>query len=153
MTATAGNELFQIRVTAIVLRDGELLLVRQRVSEEREWSLPGGRLQAGETLATGVVREVLEETGFETEVDRLLYVCDRPDVDPPLLHVTVQLRPVGGELALPSNEFDANPISDVRFVPLDELESYGFSRRFFELARGGFPRAGSYVGPKSEIGL
>jgi hypothetical protein len=38
-------------------------------------------------------------------------------------------------------------------VKLSELPALGFSDRFTELAIAGFPGAGSYMGPKSAIGL
>jgi hypothetical protein len=41
----------------------------------------------------------------------------------------------------------------VEFVKLADLPSLGFSQRFGDLATAGFPGAGSYVGPKSAIGL
>ncbi len=42
------------------------------------WSLPGGRLEAGETDEAGVRREVLEETGLRVEVGRLAGTVERP---------------------------------------------------------------------------
>jgi ADP-ribose pyrophosphatase YjhB (NUDIX family) len=50
-----------------VVRDaaGRLLLVRRGHDPGRGlWSLPGGRVEAGETLGAAVEREVLEETGL-----------------------------------------------------------------------------------------
>lgn len=49
-----------------MLRDHEVLLVRRGKEPGRGlWSLPGGRLQWGESLAQGVEREVREETCLE----------------------------------------------------------------------------------------
>lgn len=42
------------------------------------WSIPGGRLEPGETDEAGVRREVLEETGLRVEVGRLAGTVDRP---------------------------------------------------------------------------
>jgi ADP-ribose pyrophosphatase YjhB (NUDIX family) len=45
--------------------DGRLLLIRRRNEPGKGlWSLPGGRVEAGETLTRAVAREVLEETGL-----------------------------------------------------------------------------------------
>lgn len=147
------SSLLQVRVTGIVVEDDRILLVKQRVSADRAWSLPGGRVEQGETLEAAIVRELEEETGLTTEVVKLLYVCDKPDVSPSLLHITFLLWRIGGELRLPSNEFDANPIADVAMVPIEELEAYGFSAKFTSLVRDGFPEAGSYQGLKNNIGL
>lgn len=147
------NILFQIRLTGILIEDKKILLVKQHVSPERSWSLPGGRLEHGETLEMGMIREMYEETGLRVKVKRLLYVCEKPDAVPPLLHITFELERAGGEIRLPTNEFDDNPIYDVRMVGINELTDYGFSDKFCDVVKDGFPGAGSYMGLKSEMGL
>jgi 8-oxo-dGTP diphosphatase len=53
-------------VGAIATRTNELLMVRRASEPGRgRWSVPGGRLERGETLAEAVVRELSEETGLE----------------------------------------------------------------------------------------
>ena len=143
---------FQVRVTGVLVEDGEILLVRQRLGERRSWSLPGGRLGRGETLAQGLCREMEEETGLKVEVKRLLYLCDAAQSGHTLLHATFLAQRTGGALRLPDNTKDKNPISDVRFVPVEELTAYGFSETFQALALAGFP-GGGYAGDKSAIGL
>jgi 8-oxo-dGTP diphosphatase len=52
---------------------GRLLLVRRAHEPGRgRWSVPGGRVEAGETDAQAVIREVAEETGLVIETVRLL---------------------------------------------------------------------------------
>ena len=58
-----------------------------------------------------------------------------------------------GRIRLPTNEHDENTIHDVRYVPLKELPSYGFSGKFTALAASDFPDSGRYVGLKANIGL
>ncbi len=41
------------------------------------WTLPGGVLEVGESLAAGVAREVREETGLEVEPIELVEILDR----------------------------------------------------------------------------
>ena len=67
-----------VAVGAVVVQEGRVLLVR-RGSEplKGRWTLPGGMLEVGETLAQGVVREVREETGLEVEPVELIEVLDR----------------------------------------------------------------------------
>ncbi len=67
-----------VGVGAVVVQDGRVLLVR-RGSEplKGHWTLPGGLLEVGETMAEGVVREVREETGLEVEPIELVEILDR----------------------------------------------------------------------------
>ena len=62
----------QVCVGAIVVEDGRLLLIRRgRGPAQGEWSVPGGRVEAGELLAEAVVRELAEETGLVGDRDEL----------------------------------------------------------------------------------
>ncbi len=63
---------------AIAVHAGQLLLVRRGHGPAAgEWSIPGGRVEAGETLAEAVVRELSEETGVEGVCDRLVGWVER----------------------------------------------------------------------------
>jgi 8-oxo-dGTP diphosphatase len=56
-------------VSALVIRGGEVLLVRRgKTPYLNHWSLPGGGVEPGETLEQAVRREVREETGLEISV-------------------------------------------------------------------------------------
>ena len=59
----------QLAVSAAIFRDGKVLLVRRAQSPARGlYSLPGGRVEFGETLHTALHREVDEETGLRIEI-------------------------------------------------------------------------------------
>jgi len=146
------ENVMQVRVTGILIESEKVLLVKQKVAN-RDWSLPGGRVENGETLEEAMIREMKEETGLDVKVKNLLYVCDKPDALPSLLHITFLLERMEGEITLPSNEFDHNPIQDVQMVRIEELSSYGFSEKFTKLASEKFLNAGSYQGLKQNIGL
>lgn len=65
-------------VGAIVLDHGQILMVkRDRDPARGQWSLPGGRVELGESLHEAIVREVREETGIEIEVDGLCGITER----------------------------------------------------------------------------
>lgn len=147
------HNMFNIRVTGILIENEQILLVKQRVSDKRNWSLPGGRLERGETLSKGLQREMKEETGLDIEIVRLLYVCDVKTSGNTILHISFLVRRIGGSIELPTNEFDENPIHDVQFVSISKLSKYGFSEEFVQLLQNGFPNSGNYVGDKSTIGL
>ena len=59
----------QIAVSAAIFRDGEILLVRRARSPAKGfYSLPGGRVEFGETLHAALHREVDEETSLRIEI-------------------------------------------------------------------------------------
>jgi ADP-ribose pyrophosphatase YjhB (NUDIX family) len=67
-----------VGVGAVVVDAGHVLLVRRRYEPlAGRWSLPGGALEVGETLESGVAREILEETGLHVRVGPVLDVFDR----------------------------------------------------------------------------
>src|SRR5260370_14794733 len=86
-----------VRVTGVVIEDGRILLLNQDTDIGRSWSLPGGKVEEGETLSAALVREVREETGLVVEPGRLLYVCDHlPSADTHVVHLTFEARRIGG---------------------------------------------------------
>jgi ADP-ribose pyrophosphatase YjhB (NUDIX family) len=68
----------ELCVGAVVVDDGRLLLVRRgRPPGAGRWSVPGGRVEHGETVCEAVVREVAEETGLRCECGPLLGWVER----------------------------------------------------------------------------
>lgn len=138
-------------MTGIVVEGDQILLLRQSADGQRDWSLPGGKLEDGETIEQALVREMKEETGLDIEPGRLLYVCDHLPAQ--VVHITFEARRAGGTIGDIKAGADTTPIRGVEFVPVSKLAELGFSDRFAGLVRAGFPGAGSYMGPKSAIGL
>lgn len=67
----------RVAAYAVVERRGRLLLTHWRRGHMHGWTLPGGGLESGEDPRDAVVREVLEETGLEARVGKLLGVDSR----------------------------------------------------------------------------
>lgn len=66
----------KVDVRGVVFQDEKILLVRE-IADAGRWTLPGGFADVNETPSQAVVREVLEESGFETQTIKLLAVYDR----------------------------------------------------------------------------
>ena len=67
-----------VGVGAVIVHDGRVLLVRRgREPLKGHWSLPGGVLEVGESLHSGLMREVKEETGLTVEPIELIELLDR----------------------------------------------------------------------------
>jgi len=144
---------FKVRPSGVLVQNGRLLLVRQSVTPRRHWSLPGGALEHGETIEHCLVREWKEETGLDITVGDLLYVTDRIIGRDHVVHM-VFLVSNAGEKPLPAEwthldahvSTSAEPLREIRMVPCDELERYGFGPAFPRLVRDNFPGRGAYKG-------
>ncbi|MEK6276349.1 MAG: NUDIX hydrolase [Actinomycetota bacterium] len=76
--AEAGHATPKLDVRGAVFRDDAILLVRERVKKSAgTWTLPGGWVDVGESPGEAVVREVREESGYETRAVKLLALYDR----------------------------------------------------------------------------
>jgi len=69
-----GTHRFNLRAAAIVLHEGKVLL--HRPEGDDFWSAPGGRVEAGETAAQAVVRELREEVAESASCGQLLWVVE-----------------------------------------------------------------------------
>lgn len=56
----------------VVVRQGHRFLLAQERKYDQSWSIPGGRVEPGETFAEAAVREVLEETAVPVRLDGIL---------------------------------------------------------------------------------
>ena len=113
---------------------GRLLLVlRGRPPAEGTWSLPGGRVEAGEDDATAVAREVLEETGLVVSVGDLVGTVRRDGPDGSVYEIAdYRCAVVGGDLragddAADVGWYDPERIGDVATSPrlVESLRAWG----------------------------
>ena len=70
----------KIDVRGAVIRDGKILLVREKA--DGRWAMPGGWGDIGDAPAAMVAREVWEESGFRVSVDKLVGVYDANRLQP-----------------------------------------------------------------------
>lgn len=80
----------KVDVRGAVFRGDTLLFVRER--EDGGWTLPGGWADVGDSPSEVAVREVYEESGYQTRAVKLLAVYDRDrQGHPPLSHYVYKL--------------------------------------------------------------
>lgn len=122
----------------VLIRDGERFLLVKRASEPSKglWSIPGGLVELGEKAEEAARREVMEETGLDVEIEKLLEVIDnivRDDEGRVLYHyiiVDFLGHPVGGELKATSD------VEDARWVRAHEIKEFKITGTLTHLLKG-----------------
>lgn len=114
-----------VGVGGVVIRDGHVLLIRRaRPPLQGEWSIPGGGLDVGETIAQGVRRELIEETGIDVRVLDHIETFERimlDDAGKVQYHYVILdylCEPTGGELRA------GGDVSDAAWVGKQQLANY-----------------------------
>jgi 8-oxo-dGTP diphosphatase len=108
-----------VRCSAVVFRDQEVLLVGRVHDRDDDWVLPGGTPRPGESMASCARRETLEETGLIVEPARIAFVLESKG--PRSLAHTVDLVFLA-TLSVPGQEPQSGePDLSARFVPLELL--------------------------------
>ena len=110
--------MFTIGAFAIIFNaQGHVLLSHRR--DVDMWNLPGGGMESRELPTEAVIREVMEETGLEVAVERLVGVYSKVDKDDLVFAFVCKVS--GGELRL-SDEADEHRYFDVNALPPNTLQ-------------------------------
>lgn len=128
------TEKIVLGVGAVVWNDrGEVLLIRRMNPPRRdEWSLPGGKVEFGETLHDALAREVREETGLEIDIVVLIDVAELIEdagagtEGKHYVLVDYCARALPGELVAATDASDARWFS---LAEIDALPLWGETRR------------------------
>jgi ADP-ribose pyrophosphatase YjhB (NUDIX family) len=120
--APPPNQLIPAASAVVTNDQGRILLARR--TDNRLWTIPGGAMEPGESIAQTAVREVKEETGIDVEVVSLVGIYSNPHhvvayADGEVrqqFSVCFSCRPVGGE-PRPSEE-----TSEVEFFTPESLD-------------------------------
>ncbi len=114
---TAGLQRPELCVGAVALQQDRILMVRRGHGPGTGlWSVPGGRVEGGETMAEAVVRELQEETGLEGVCEDLVGWVERIGTD--YHYVIADFRVKVSSPASPSAGSDA---AEAAWVPIREL--------------------------------
>jgi 8-oxo-dGTP diphosphatase len=99
--------------------EGRLLMIKRGHEPGAGlWSIPGGRIEPGETDAEALVREMIEETGLTVEVGRLIGQVRRPGRNGAVIDIRDYAATVTGGTLRPGDD-----AADARWVTPRELES------------------------------
>lgn len=121
---TPPKKLPHYEVVAAVIAREDQLLIAQRPLEGMLgglWEFPGGKVEAGETLAAGLRREIEEELGVEIEVGELITVVKHS-----YTHFKITLHAFACRLE--RGQPQSLGVADWRWVPLPELATFPFPR-------------------------
>jgi mutator protein MutT len=122
----------EVAVGALAVEHGRLLCIRQGHGPGAGlWSLPGGRVETGESLHEALVREVFEETGLEVVVDRFVGYVERIGDD---YHFVIL------DFAVTLLDTDADPIAaddaaEAAWVPFEDLGDLRLVDGLYEFLR------------------
>lgn len=125
-SADSGYATPKVDVRGVIFRADKILLVKEK--SDGKWTLPGGWADVCESPAENAVREVFEETGFQTRATKILALFDRElhQHEPPFpFHVYklfIRCEILGGT-ATTSSETDA-----VEFFAEDEIPELSSTR-------------------------
>jgi 8-oxo-dGTP diphosphatase len=108
--------------------EGRLLMIKRGHEPGAGlWSVPGGRIEPGETDAEALVREMLEETSLTVEPGRLLGQVQRPGLGGTVIDIRDYAATViGGTLRA------GDDAADVRWVAADEMDSLEITEGLIE---------------------
>jgi ADP-ribose pyrophosphatase YjhB (NUDIX family) len=126
LSQDSGYATPKVDVRGVVFRENKLLLVRER--SDGRWTLPGGWADVCESPAANVVREIQEESGFQTRALKILAIFDRskhphePAFPYHVYKIFIRCEIIGG-VASPSSETDA-----VDFFGQEELPELSVTR-------------------------
>jgi 8-oxo-dGTP diphosphatase len=130
VTDTNGVSGTEIGCVGAVIKDeqGRLLLIKRGHEPGAGlWSLPGGRIEPGETDAEALVREMLEETGLTVEPGRLIGSVKRPGRDGDVIDIRdYAATVVSGTLRA------GDDAADARWVSVADLGSLAVTEGLLE---------------------
>ena len=120
-----------VAVGAVVLDHDRLLLVRRgRGPAMGTWSVPGGRVERGETLAEAVTRELREETGIEGVCGPLLGWAERIDDAAHYVILDFEVTLVGDDQPVAGDD-----AAEARWVELHDVAELDLADGVAELLR------------------
>ena len=123
--------------SAMIFDEARQKILLTRRTDNGRWCLPGGRMEAGESAAETCAREVLEETGLQVKVGRLIGVYSTPHriveyADGnryQLLALSFEAEVIGGIMGL------SDETTEIGYFSLAEIETMDIMEHHIERIR------------------
>ena len=135
----------KVGVGALVFHNNRVLLIKRGKSPSKGmWTVPGGRLELGESLQEAAEREVLEETSVTVKAENPLYIFDMVAKDD---NGRIKYHFVIVDIAAQYIEGDPKPgddAADAGWFKYEELERLGVGEKTMALLERHWP-------PKSRL--
>ena len=147
----------RIRAAAIVVDQDKLLMVRHETPEKGKtfWIPPGGGVEGEESIFDCAKREVMEETGVDVDLDRVVYVRQWVDTELDYHNVEFFILANGSRgMPAPGSDPGDSPftlmITDAKFVSREEMQDINvhpdmLRDEFWDHLQQGFPQM-AYLG-------
>jgi ADP-ribose pyrophosphatase YjhB (NUDIX family) len=128
MGATKINEIGlevldkRLRAAVVIVKDEQILLMLRRYNGEEYYTVPGGKIESGETPETAAIREAKEETSLDVTLNRLMAVIDNPFINETTHYYFV--ADFSGEVKLGGEEaIESNPDNyyELRWIDLKNI--------------------------------
>jgi 8-oxo-dGTP pyrophosphatase MutT (NUDIX family) len=142
---------YGISAAALVVREGQVLLVHHLEAGQYDfWVPPGGSLQGEESIFDCVRRETLEETGLRADLDRIVYIQEFVEPGYHFCKLFVLATAFSGTLTLANRELGEGFLVDARFFSREDLQHLTvhpriLKDRFWDHLAAGFPSS-HYLG-------
>lgn len=136
-----------IAVGGVIFNEEAVLLIRRNKAPAfGQWSVPGGKLESGESLIAACVREIREETGLSVTIKQIVAVVERrvENFHYVIIDFLAELNSNSALTPMPASD-----VSAAAWVPLKELAHYDLVEGLPEIIQ----RAYRYRSFESNFGL
>ena len=146
------KEFVRVRIGVLIYERDSILLVHHKKDDRDYWLLPGGGLEAGESIEECAKRELIEETGYEIRLGKLVFTSETlyPGRKRHIVHMNFLASITGGTPQTPSEE----RIAGHEFVELQKFGDYTFypniKKEIIQAARNNFEQGAQHLGLRWE---